>query len=476
MIIAAVIRTYHMRDLAVFLADQASDSTAVFNILKGDFTLLGPITSVGGFYNGPIVYYLMAPIFWIFKSNPLSGTIFQTLIFCFTIPFIYFIGKKVWNVETGLLAGFIFAISPLMVEYSRAAFNSFPAIFFSTLIIYLLISLQKPFSNIKLLMIGVFIGWILQMHYFTVAFVLLVSIYPLFRRELFSWKYYLFTMFGIGIGFAPFLLFEIRHQFLNTHRMIEYFITAPDDTIRSLNNIFMIWPRVMGEIIGNNNIFMGLLFFLMIGIYLGNTFHSYKKNHIHILLFLLLFFIVTIIGAIYGKRLESHYVISFHTSLIIFFSATMISLLRKNKLIIGVFVFCIMLINIPSWGIAAEKHPVQDGLSIKDFTYAASLIHDDNKQQYNVAMHAQGDNRAMPLRYTLLLLDDHPQHYDTYTNIAQLYFIVPKDEGIQQQTMWEYTAFGPSRIANIWNINEEYYLYKLEKQDNNIVIYNSSTH
>ncbi|KKQ37177.1 MAG: Dolichyl-phosphate-mannose-protein mannosyltransferase, partial [Candidatus Roizmanbacteria bacterium GW2011_GWA2_37_7] len=255
MIIAAVIRTYHMRDLAVFLADQASDSTAVFNILKGDFTLLGPITSVGGFYNGPIVYYLMAPIFWIFKSNPLSGTIFQTLIFCFTIPFIYFIGKKVWNVETGLLAGFIFAISPLMVEYSRAAFNSFPAIFFSTLIIYLLISLQKPFSNIKLLMIGVFIGWILQMHYFTVAFVLLVSIYPLFRRELFSWKYYLFTMFGIGIGFAPFLLFEIRHQFLNTHRMIEYFITAPDDTIRSLNNIFMIWPRVMGEIIGNNNIF-----------------------------------------------------------------------------------------------------------------------------------------------------------------------------------------------------------------------------
>jgi len=67
MIIAAVIRTYHMRDLAVFLADQASDSTAVFNILKGDFTLLGPITSVGGFYNGPIVYYLMAPIFWIFK-------------------------------------------------------------------------------------------------------------------------------------------------------------------------------------------------------------------------------------------------------------------------------------------------------------------------------------------------------------------------------------------------------------------------
>jgi len=49
-LLGAFLRTYRMEELAVFLADQASDSTKVYNITHGDFTLLGPITSVGGFY------------------------------------------------------------------------------------------------------------------------------------------------------------------------------------------------------------------------------------------------------------------------------------------------------------------------------------------------------------------------------------------------------------------------------------------
>lgn len=53
-VLASLLRFYKMEDLTIFLADQASDSTKVYEMTKGHFTLLGPITSVAGFYNGPI--------------------------------------------------------------------------------------------------------------------------------------------------------------------------------------------------------------------------------------------------------------------------------------------------------------------------------------------------------------------------------------------------------------------------------------
>ena len=475
MLIAAILRSYRMSDLAVFLADQASDSTAVYNILHGGFTLLGPITSIGGFYNGPIVYYLMAPVFWIFHSDPLSGTIFKTILSCFTIPFIFLIGKKVWNEATGFLAGFIFAISPLMIEYSRSAFNSYPAIFFSTVIVYLIFSLKKPFSNIKLLLIGICVGWIIQMHYLTIAFVLFIFLYPFFYKAYISWRYYLIISIGILIGFAPFLIFELRHDFLNMRLMINYF-TSSYESERSLSHILTIWPRVTGEIIGGNKIVVGTgLFIMAVAVFLFQFFMGSvrKKNYGA---FVLLFCIMTIISAFYGKKLESHYVIVFHTSLILLVAATVVTICKSHYKMIVVIAFIAMLFNATQWNIAKNMHLSQDGLSIQNFTYAASLIQHDQKLRYNVAMHAQGDNRAMPLRYTLLLLGEHPKHYDTFTDIDHLYFIIPKKEKIEQQTMWEYTAFGPSTMVNMWSINEEYYLIKLEKNNNHILTYNFSTH
>jgi hypothetical protein len=58
-VLAFVLRMYHIDRLAVFLSDQAIDSFVVKDILAGHFTLLGPRASVGQFFNGPIVYYLM---------------------------------------------------------------------------------------------------------------------------------------------------------------------------------------------------------------------------------------------------------------------------------------------------------------------------------------------------------------------------------------------------------------------------------
>ena len=466
LVLAAFLRFYKIENLAIFLSDQASDSTKVFEMMRGRFTLLGPITSVGGFYNGPIVYYLMLPFYWILKGGPVSGTVFQTVLQIATIPFIFLLGKKLKNETVGLIASFLFAISPLMIDYSRAGFNAHPAIFFSTLILYVLFLLKENFSLLKGVLLGIFIGFILQMHYMTISILLFVFLYPLiFQKKLFNFRYYLTIITGIIIGLSPFLLFELRHQFLNINLFLKYFFSEKTSSW-SFIPAFKIWPETINELLFGN-------YFIAIAIvvYILKTFFYIKNKETKP--YLLFFLCIFLISLIYGKPLQKHYIIAFHTSLILLFSLAVESTLsfwqsrlsreRPESLLVFVLCFLIFFINLPRLNLEKSRHPLQRGMAVADFRKAAKIINEDNKEVYNVAMHTQGDNRAMPLRYMLLLLNEKPLDYEHYGEAEELYFLIPKTEKIEIQTMWEYTSFGSSNVVNKWEINEEYFLYKLDK-------------
>lgn len=434
----------------------------MLNILKGKLTLLGPITSVAGFYNGPIVYYLMAPFYWLLKADPLAGTVFQTSFSLATLPLIYLIGKKLKNANLGLLAAFLFAVSPLMIDYSRAAFNAYPAVFFSTLILSLFLDLFDHFSWKKIFLLGVFLGFIIQMHYLTVSLLLLPVLFPLlFKPPWLSLRYYVFLDVGFLVGWSPFLLFELRHQFLNTNLFIKYLLSAKT-TPKLWSYILQIWPDLAGQLFLGNQEYLGfLIVFLMIA---GLIYGYWKKRFFanqNLTVLLFLFSLVFLVGLLYAKPLQTHYIIVFHTPLIILLAFVVNELLKEKTLALLLFCLMLFLLIFPQWHWTNPKHPLQDGLSIADFKKTARIIHNDRKTTYNVAMHAQGDNRAMPLRYTLALLQEKPLGYEDYFNIANLYLLVRKTEVLTKLTMWEYTSFGPSRPIKRWIINDQYLLYKL---------------
>lgn len=461
--LAVLLRFYRLDDLAVFLADQASDSSAVLNMTRGHLTLLGPITSVGGFYNGPIVYYLMLPFYFLLKSDPISGTVFQSIMSVATIPLLYLIGKKLVNNQVGLITAFLFAISPLMIDYSRAAFNAYPAIFFSTLIIYLFIKTVDYLSLQTVLFLGVLIGFILQMHYLAISFLILVLIYPLlFEKALISYRYYFMLLIGMIIGLAPFLFFELRHHFLNSHLFIKYLLSSKN-SVRSPIFTLQIWPQVSGLLLFGENVTIGGAGIMITAITTVLLYIKNKVNRKYLMVFILLWIVVFVVGLVYGRRMHDHYIISFHTSLIILYSLAIYYV--SNKKTTTIFLLCLifLLINSTHWNLDRAKHPLQDGLSIADFKKAADIIKKDGKGKYNVGMHAQGDNRAMPLRYVLNLLNETPAYYDNYSSIDNLYLLVKEKEPVTSLKMWEYTSFGRSIVMRKWQINGQYFLYKLVK-------------
>jgi glucan phosphoethanolaminetransferase (alkaline phosphatase superfamily) len=228
--------------------------------------------------------------------------------------------------------------------------------------------------------------------------------------------------------------------------------------------MILVWPDITGKLIFGQSLIWGALGFAVI---LYSSIQTYLKNALKKMIvfpFLLLFIIVSLIGFLYGGFMQTHYVIAFHTSLIILFAMVMSQDVKRNPLVLSAICFLYFIININAMNLHQKKHPLQDGLSIKDFIYAASLIQSDKKGSYNVGMHAQGDNRAMPLRYMLKLLNETPEPYENYGDIESLYFLVKKNEPITSLKMWEYSSFGKSHVVKKWDVNDEYFLYKLEKK------------
>ena len=80
LLLAAFLRFYRIGDYLTFLGDEGRDALAVYNILHGDFTLLGPRSSAADFYYGPIYFYLIAPFLWLFGYDPVGPAVFVALL------------------------------------------------------------------------------------------------------------------------------------------------------------------------------------------------------------------------------------------------------------------------------------------------------------------------------------------------------------------------------------------------------------
>jgi 4-amino-4-deoxy-L-arabinose transferase-like glycosyltransferase len=464
-LLAIFIRTYHIHSLAVFIADQAIMSTETLQIIRGNLTLIGPSASIAPLFFGPIVFYLMVPFYLATGGYPLAGTIFQTTLQILTIPLIYFIGKRVKNEKAGLFAAFLFAVSGLFVEYSRGSFNTTTALSFSTLIILVFFSLLKQYKSWKVLLVGILLGCMVQMNFITVSLFIAIAAFPLFYHKLASFKYFGLLILGVTIGFSDYILFELRHNFFNTHAMLTYLFGGGSSSAhKSVMYLLTDGPTITARIFyGMGNLWLGAGTLLLTAI---GILYLFKKKATNLYLNFLLFLIanVLLISLIYGRHLESIYLIVIHTSLIVLVATMIVSVFEKRLILIVLTACLIGLFNAPQWNLHKPIHDLQDGIYMSDFKKAAVIIQNDTPgSNINVAMDAQRDNRAMPLRYFLLLYNIPVLNYDNYGNADELYFIERKTKDLQNITVWEYKAFGANEIDKMWEINDQYVMYKLKR-------------
>jgi 4-amino-4-deoxy-L-arabinose transferase-like glycosyltransferase len=119
-----------------FLGDEGRDSLVWLRMIRdGKFTLLGPMTSIGNMYLGPLYSYLMLPFFILFQS-PVGPSVGVALFSIATVYMIWEFGKEWFDEKTGLIAAFLYSISPVVINYSHSSWNPNVMPFFALLTIW----------------------------------------------------------------------------------------------------------------------------------------------------------------------------------------------------------------------------------------------------------------------------------------------------------------------------------------------------
>lgn len=458
--VALALRVYRIGEYAIFLPDQAIDSTAVHGVLQGHMTLLGPRASVGDFYNGPIVYYLMVPFFWLMGSDPLAGTVFQITLQIATIPVLYALTRRLAGVKTALISIIIFTFSPLYIEYSRGAFNAYPALFFSTVIAYLVT--RDHLTPLVVLFIGILCGMMVQMHYLLYVYVGLYGVYLAYRTR--SIRHCVSFIMGCMVGLSPFLVFELRHDFLNLRAIFmgthSSMIQVPlIDRLGSL-------VSSIGMIFGISGI--GSVFGVVIGTLLVGKLLRPVPTHVR-MWYLTMTLALLLCLILYKGVLLSHYILGFHIVCLVYVSGV-IARLPSVRIVTAVmtgYILYMMIARSDVYGVPKA----QDGLSLQDVRRTAQYIGDIEGESrsstpWNVTQDAQQDNRAMGVRYLLSLEARYePLPFTDYLSNRELFVVHRTSKPISTIDTWEVRSFGSEyTLVQSVRINDTYSLAYLRKR------------
>lgn len=484
----AFLRLYKIKDYIVFLGDEGRDALVVYNILHGHLTLLGPTSSVGGFFLGPIYYYFMAPFLLLFRYDPVGPAVMVALVGLATIYLVYRIGKEFFGSKAGLIASLLYAVSPIVIIYSRSSWNPNVFPFFTVLSLHVL---YKAVSKNKLwlfVLTGILMGINLQIHYLATfvgaimfAFVLFADFKPKVYWLIEILKRYVLMFAGFLIGFSPFLLFEARHQFANSRHIVDFIFNSPETGVgmQFNENIKFVIERLFGGLVISfptlanfKNFDSNLIHFWLIssfviaiisvGFFVWMLIKNYKNKNEFLKYLLFLAWLVLGIGlfAFYKKSIYDYYLGFLFPLPFLLIGLVLANVWDKFKTVGKVIVATgLVLMVLISLNFTQIKSPgnqqVNQMKSISEFVLSKT-----NNESFNFAI-ITGGNSDHAYRY-FFKLENHdpviieglyadPERKSVTNQLFVVCEVVPCSPlGDSSQ---EIAGFGRAEIADHWKVN-----------------------
>lgn len=228
---ALFLRVYRLEDLMVYLGDEGRDMLIIMDILQGkNFPFIGPPTSIGNLYLGPIYYYFITPFAWLFKMNPIGPAIFVAILGALTVILVYQIGKEFFNKETGWFAALLYTVSPFIIKFSRSSWNPNPMPFFTLGMLLSLFYWQKTKKAKFVYFTFICFAVMLQLHYMVIMLTpLLIYLVYQFVKKVKNKKPLIFAFLIFIILLSPLVFFDLKHNFVNLRGISTIFQVRASD-------------------------------------------------------------------------------------------------------------------------------------------------------------------------------------------------------------------------------------------------------
>lgn len=483
--LAAFLRLYRISDYMTFLGDEGRDVLIARDILQGNFTLLGPRSSAADFFYGPIYYYMITPFLWLFNYDPVGPSVMVAIIGVATVYLVYKVATELFSSPyAGIAASALYAVSPLVIGYSRSSWNPNPLPFVSLLTLYLLYKALRTNSLRLFLVIGILLGIAMQFQYLALFLAMIVGLYTLFGSWFVKKKFdffqlvrrYVTIFIGFLIGFSPFLAFEARHGFPNIRTILRYIFTddlEPKnyDPAPPLETIFSVIFRLFGRLVTrypppeqvnittDSNIF--LWYMLTVVLALVSLFFIFRIKNVLGKILIFIWFVVGVgfFGIYKDEIYDYHFGFMFPLPFLLVGNA--LAKFGEIKKPFFQYVSVLLLFLLIGFNLLANPFryiPNRQKDQVKEIAeFVTSKA--DNKP-FNFAL-ITGGNSDHAYRYFMELagkkpvMIEYPKADPERKTVTNQLLVVCEDISCQPlgNSLWEVAGFGRAEIADKWDVS-----------------------
>lgn len=189
-------------------------------------TLLGPRSgAIPGIFHGPLWFYINLPVFMIGGGNPLTIGWFWFVLSVIFLWLIFWIARKIFDFRVALFSVLLFSansiINPLIGL--KNFYNPYGAVFL-TPIFFFLFYRYITVLKVKYLISALFVlGLIIQFQMaFGIPIFIAVTIFLGFLLNKKKKITHLFSYFILSIPLSTFILFDIRHDWLQLNSVMQF--------------------------------------------------------------------------------------------------------------------------------------------------------------------------------------------------------------------------------------------------------------
>jgi 4-amino-4-deoxy-L-arabinose transferase-like glycosyltransferase len=393
-----------------------------------------------------------------------------------TIYLVYRAGTDFFNKKAAVFAVSLYAISPLVIAYSRSSWNPNLVPFFSLLYIYSLYKAVKTEKMKWYLLVGLSVGVGLQLHYLFTFLIPVGFIFVLlYKRGISYIRNYISVLAGVILPLVPFLGFEIKNRFPNGQTILRYILSEGDVGFSFANArkiivdvIFRLFARLIFFFPPPEQLYKfdkSLMFWwkaviiaaiiLSVGLLIVKTVRKRKEHNI-----LLLIWLILGVGlfTLYRKAIYDYYFGIIFTLPFLLLGDLLATLSNKKFLklpVVGMF-SGLMLLN---WYGRPFKYP--PNRQLEQVKQISRLVYEKTENKpFNFAL-ITGSNSDHAYRYFLEIWGNSPVTIENFDND-------PRRKTVKNQLLvvceslpckplghplWEIAGFGRAQIVGEWDVS-----------------------
>jgi 4-amino-4-deoxy-L-arabinose transferase-like glycosyltransferase len=463
-LLALFLRVYRLNEFMTFLGDEGRDVRIVRDLVtKGNLVFIGPQTSIGNMYLGPLYYYMMAPAMLLSGLNPAAPAATVAILGTITVWLTWFVARKWFGKSAAFIAALLFAVSPVAIIYSRSSWNPNPMPFFALLCMWGIYEVWHSKKYSWLPIVGVSFAFALQMHYLGLILIPVLGLFWLFsllqvkkdksKKSIFIKQ----TLLAVGLFLllmSPLLLFDIKHQWMNFNAFKTFFTdrqtTVNLNPVRSDRFIPIILMTIADMVLARQELYAPIagviILLLSVLVYFRSKWQAPLK-----LLFVWLG--LAILGlSVYKQHVYIHYLGFIYPAIYLLLGA-LLGFLLEQKIVLKIsaialviFLFVYSLVYSPV--LENPNRQLQRTEAAVDL-----IIKESNGEPFNFGLIAK-QNYDESYRYFLENKKTNLVRGEVKV-VDQLFVICEDGDKCQPEgnPAWQIAVFGPSHVVGSWQID-----------------------